>query len=105
MAGYNKKNHLDQFLYSLEMKTFKRIQMKYSLLIFCLYLFSACSSEGKKKEGVADPKNQAPSYSLVPVEKMGVATYIKLPAQLFAYQEVSIFPKVNGYVKDVHVDI
>jgi RND family efflux transporter MFP subunit len=36
---------------------------------------------------------------------MGVATYIKLPAQLFAYQEVSIFPKVNGYVKDVSVDI
>ena len=30
---------------------------------------------------------------------------IKLPGQLAAYQEVSIFPKVNGYVKDVKVDI
>ncbi len=79
--------------------------MKYSLLIFCIYLFSACSSGGNKNEGAADPKNQAPSFTLVPVEKMGVATYIKLPAQLFAYQEVSIFPKVNGYVKDVYVDI
>lgn len=30
---------------------------------------------------------------------------MKLPAQLAAYQEVSIFPKVNGYVKSVLVDI
>ena len=30
---------------------------------------------------------------------------IKLPGQLAAYQEVSIFPKVNGYVKNVLVDI
>ena len=30
---------------------------------------------------------------------------IKLPGQLAAYQEVSIFPKVNGYVKKVNVDI
>jgi membrane fusion protein, multidrug efflux system len=105
MDGYNKINHSNQFLYSLVMKTLKRIQMKYSLLIFCIYLFCACSSGGNKKEGNADPKSERPSYTVVPVEKMGVATYIKLPAQLFAYQEVSIFPKVNGYVKDVSVDI
>ena len=30
---------------------------------------------------------------------------VKLPAQLLAFQEVSIFPKVNGFVKDVAVDI
>ena len=30
---------------------------------------------------------------------------VKLPGQLLAYQEVSIYPKVNGYVKDVYVDI
>ena len=39
------------------------------------------------------------------VEKAGVTTVIKLPAQLAAYEEVSIFPKVNGYVKTVLVDI
>ncbi len=42
---------------------------------------------------------------LAAVEKSGVATLVKLPGQLFAYQEVSIYPKVNGYVKDVYVDI
>src|SRR6202012_3933736 len=30
---------------------------------------------------------------------------VKLPGQLAAWQEVSIFPKVNGYVKNVSVDI
>lgn len=79
--------------------------MKYSLLIFCLYLLSACSSGGDKKDVAADSAKADPAYALVPVEKEGVATYIKLPAQLFAYQEVNIFPKVNGYVKDVFVDI
>jgi membrane fusion protein, multidrug efflux system len=105
MDGYNKKNLFSQFLYTREMKTHKCISMKYSLLIFSLYLFSACSSGGIKKGGEADPKALAPSYALVPVKKSGVATLIKLPAQLFAYQEVSIFPKVNGYVKKVYVDI
>jgi membrane fusion protein (multidrug efflux system) len=105
MDGFNKKNPLKQFPYSPEMKSIKRIQMKYSLLIFCLYLFSACSSVGNKKDGDPDKKIQAISYSLVQVKKSGVATMIKLPAQLFAYQEVSIFPKVNGYVKVVYVDI
>lgn len=64
---------------------------------------TACSSnkEEKKEEAKAAPAN----YALATVQKGGVATTIKLPAQLVAYQEVSIFPKVNGYVKNVLVDI
>jgi membrane fusion protein (multidrug efflux system) len=86
------------------MKTKKCITMKYSVFIFFLcFLFSCSSSENKKEE--KDPKAQTPVYNLAVVKKSGVATMIKLPAQLFAYQEVSIFPKVNGYVKNVFVDI
>jgi membrane fusion protein (multidrug efflux system) len=87
------------------MKTNKRIQMKYSLIICCLFFLSACSTGGNKNEEEKDPKNLSPSYTLAVVSKSGVASLIKLPAQLFAYQEVSIFPKVNGYVKNVFVDI
>jgi membrane fusion protein, multidrug efflux system len=105
MDGYNKKNHLNQFLSTPEMKTFKIIEMKYCLLTCCLYLFSACSSDGNKKPDQVDTKSQVPDYKLATVENSGVATLIKLPAQLSAYQEVSIFPKVNGYVKKVYVDI
>jgi membrane fusion protein, multidrug efflux system len=105
MDGYNKKNHLKLSPYSLEMKTHKRVKMKYSLIIFSFYLLSACSSGGNKKDADPEVKNQAISNKVVSVKKSGVATLIKLPAQLFAYQEVSIFPKVNGYVKVVYVDI
>lgn len=64
----------------------------------------ACSA-GKtadKKEPAKTPKTV---YTLAPVQKGGVPGIIKLPAQLAAYQEVSIFPRVNGYVKEVLVDI
>jgi membrane fusion protein (multidrug efflux system) len=44
-------------------------------------------------------------YSLAKAERAPVQQVMKLPAQLAAYQEVSIFPKVNGYVRSVLVDI
>ncbi len=79
--------------------------MKYPVILFFItVLLNACSSnkEEKKQE---ENKPTAPKYQLATVEKGGVASAVKLPAQLAAYQEVSIFPKVNAYVKTVSVDI
>jgi membrane fusion protein (multidrug efflux system) len=87
------------------MKKNKIIQMRYACLIACLYLFAACSSGVNKKSEGTDEKKKVPVFTLASVEKTGVANMVKLPAQFFAYQEVSIFPKVNGYVKQVYVDI
>jgi membrane fusion protein, multidrug efflux system len=41
----------------------------------------------------------------ITLEKSALLEQVKLPAQLAAFEEVSIFPKVNGYVKDVFVDV
>src|SRR5579872_2089902 len=62
---------------------------------------------GCSDDKAADKKAAAGElhYTLATAEKRGVEEVYKLPAQLAAYQEVSIFPKVNGYVKDVLVDI
>ncbi len=68
-----------------------------------IILLAACSSN--KEEKKEEPKAVVNNYTLATVEKGGVATTTTLPAQLAAYQEVSIFPKVNGYVKNVLVDI
>src|ERR1700743_3130994 len=67
-------------------------------------LFYSCSDNNttNKKEAAVNAK---PHYVLAKVEKANVSEQLKLPAQLAAYQEVSIFPKVNGYVKTVLVDI
>ncbi|MBS1513063.1 MAG: efflux RND transporter periplasmic adaptor subunit [Bacteroidetes bacterium] len=79
--------------------------MKYFILSMAVITaVASCTTNGADKKMTA-PVAAAPQYQLAPVEKGGVSTSIKLPAQLAAYQEVSIFPKVNGYVKTVAVDI
>jgi membrane fusion protein, multidrug efflux system len=86
------------------MKIFNQMKMKGIYSILSLVLFCACSSGDTNRDN-AKIKDPAPRYTLAPIEQGGVATKIKLPAQLSAYQEVNIFPKVNGYVKEVYVDI
>ncbi|HXB95449.1 MAG TPA: efflux RND transporter periplasmic adaptor subunit [Puia sp.] len=76
------------------------------LLIALSVSVSSCSDTSAKKE----PENKtdppaAPHFVLATVERQSVNQAIKLPAQLAAYEEVSIFPKVNGYVTSVLVDI
>jgi RND family efflux transporter MFP subunit len=65
----------------------------------------ACSSGAATEKKAADKPAAIAHYELAPVKKHGVSESVKLPAQLTAYQEVSIFPKVNGYVQAVLVDI
>jgi len=71
---------------------------------FIISVISSCQSAKpeKEKDNDADKKSR---YTLSAVQTTGPSSMIKLPGQLAAFQEVSIFPKVNGYVKDVHVDI
>ena len=79
--------------------------MKKILIFISLVSLAACSSNKKNNDDPSEKKNAEPQYQFATVQKGGVATTIKLPAQLAAYEEVSIFPKVNGYVKNVLVDI
>ena len=68
-----------------------------------LFLYGCSDNKAEDKQS-ADPV-AAPHYDLVKANRQAVEQQIRLPAQLAAYQEVSIFPKVNGYVKTVLVDI
>jgi RND family efflux transporter MFP subunit len=80
--------------------------MKY-LFLLCIpvALLSSCSGKKAEAREVKPTVTTAPEYQLAMVEEGGVSTDLKLPAQLAAYQEVSIFPKVNAYVKTVSVDV
>jgi membrane fusion protein, multidrug efflux system len=88
------------------MKTNNYLYMKNFIFpgAFLVILFISCHSAKpeKAKDSEADRK---PHYALSVVQTTGPSSMIKLPGQLAAYQEVSIFPKVNGYVKNVQVDI
>ena len=75
------------------------------IVIFATTIFVYGCSDNKAADKRSDDPAAAPHYELVKATRRGVAQVFKLPAQLAAYQEVSIFPKVNGYVKTVYVDI
>jgi membrane fusion protein (multidrug efflux system) len=72
------------------------------ILLSALSLYGCSDNKDPENKSVPAPKVQ---YALVKAERRSVEQQFRLPAQLAAYQEVSIFPKVNGYVRSVSVDI
>src|ERR1700753_3152120 len=74
------------------------------IVCFAAILAYGCSDNNAAEKKTAAPPAE-PHYALATAEKTSVEQVYKLPAQLAAYQEVSIFPKVNGYVKTVSVDV
>ena len=88
------------------MKTTKYFFMKNIpfVILTMAILFNSCQS-AKPEPALEDHSGKKAIYSWTFVRKSGLSSTVKLPGQLAAYQEVSIFPKVNGYVKNVKVDI
>lgn len=78
--------------------------MKYYISIFCVYALLGCTQKKNESTENSAGKTSIADYEKVTVAAGGVASEVKLPAQLAAWQEVSIFPKLNGYVKTVTVD-
>ncbi|PSK92094.1 efflux RND transporter periplasmic adaptor subunit [Taibaiella chishuiensis] len=77
----------------------------YPILFLALCVaFAACSGPQQQGHTAAKTTKEQP-FTLATVRRGGIATRLSLPAQLAAYQEVNIFPKVNGYVQKVYVDI
>ncbi|MDE3234847.1 MAG: efflux RND transporter periplasmic adaptor subunit [Bacteroidota bacterium] len=79
--------------------------MKFKISMLAAVVFLVSCGEKKEQQNTTATKEQAPHYETVAIKQGSVASVIKLPARLVAYQEVSIFPKVNGYVTKVLVDI
>ncbi|MBS1597239.1 MAG: efflux RND transporter periplasmic adaptor subunit [Bacteroidetes bacterium] len=79
--------------------------MKYFSLFIIIIFFAIGCSDNKAENKKTASTISAPEYKTAIVEKAPVSSIVKLPAQLAAYMEISIFPKVNGYVKTVFVDI
>ncbi len=81
------------------------IMNKQTLIVFLMALFLEWGCSDNKAAENKQSAPAAPKYMLAKATPTPVEQVVKLPAQLAAYQEVSIFPKVNGYVKSVLVDI
>jgi membrane fusion protein (multidrug efflux system) len=75
-----------------------------SILIIsvAVVMLAACHSTSAEKKEVKKVKGN--KYTLSEVVKEPLSSSIQLPAVLEAYQHVSIYPRVNGFVRTVMVD-
>lgn len=80
--------------------------MKYRFVILAIpvLLATGCSGDHAADKTTA-PAASKPHFQTATVVAGGVEQEVKLPATLAAFLQVSIFPKVNGYVTDVRVDV
>src|SRR5271169_3231596 len=79
--------------------------MKYRsyLLIAVIGLFAACSGNQKPVDLTKQTK-QPDKYEFGSVSEKALSSSASLPGQLVPFNEVNIFPKVNGFVKQLFVD-
>lgn len=76
-------------------------------VLFVILCFSLSSCSKSEKSEVSDSKQSASSQEEVEIVKVCSANLrktIRIPSELVAFREVSIYPKVQGFVKSVNVD-
>ncbi|SHM09089.1 efflux RND transporter periplasmic adaptor subunit [Mucilaginibacter sp. OK098] len=80
--------------------------MKYRpyLLIAVTCFFAACTGNQKPVDITKETKQSANKYKFGTVAEQALSSSARLPGQLNPYNEVNLFPKVNGFVKKLFVD-
>jgi len=81
-------------------------EMKYKVIILAVLACSLAGCSGNHKPvDLADTKKLvANPYQTGTVTEKALSGAARLPGQLQAFYEVNIFPKVNGFVKNLYVD-
>jgi membrane fusion protein, multidrug efflux system len=80
--------------------------MKYRsyLLIAVTSLFAACSGNQKPVDLTGETTKNPSKYEFGAVSEKALSSSASLPGQLVPFNEVNLFPKVNGFVKQLFVD-
>jgi membrane fusion protein (multidrug efflux system) len=81
------------------------MKVKYVVLLSSISLMAACAGNQKPVD-LTETKStkKASAYETGKVAEKALSSEARLPGQLKAYNEVNLFPKVNGFVKTVFVD-
>lgn len=66
--------------------------------------FAACSGNQKPVDLTAEKTAPGKKYQIGAVTEKALNSSARLPGQLNPYNEVNLFPKVNGFVKELFVD-
>jgi len=80
--------------------------MKYRpyLILVIAGFFAACSGNNKPVDLTAQAKEHVNKYQFASVSEKALSSSARLPGQLIPFNEVNLFPKVNGFVKQLFVD-
>src|SRR5580700_644244 len=73
------------------------------ILITVIVFFAACSGNQKPVDLTVKTK-QSSKYQFGIVAEKALSSSARLPGQLVPFNEVNLFPKVNGFVKQLFVD-
>ncbi|WP_121809020.1 efflux RND transporter periplasmic adaptor subunit [Mucilaginibacter kameinonensis] len=82
------------------------MKLKYIILLSSISLMAACAGNQKPVDLTENKKStpKATEYETGKVAEKALSSEARLPGQLKPYNEVNLFPKVNGFVKTVFVD-
>jgi membrane fusion protein (multidrug efflux system) len=80
------------------------MKLKLIILAAATTLFAACGGNQKPVDLTGDQKQTTAKYEVGTIAEKVLSTTARLPGQLNPYNEVNLFPKVNGFVKKVLVD-
>ena len=80
------------------------MKYKFISLIAVSGLFAACSSNQKPVDITGQQQQGGKKYETGKISEKALSSYVRLPGQLRPFNEVNLFPKVNGFVKQIYVD-
>src|SRR5258705_3576527 len=77
-----------------------------AILIASLMLFKSSPNRGKPQEArsATDKAAQTPTVTAAHVVSKDVDRQLRLPGELRAYQDVALYPKIQGFVEEINVD-
>ena len=78
-----------------------------SRILFALLACAGCdnaSEATQPAQATAPQENAVPTLEVVPVVAQRLETTTRLPAEIYAYESVALYPRVSGFVDEVLVD-
>lgn len=78
--------------------------MKRTIIIAIAALLMASCGSHHPVDMAKDKADVTPHFETVQVEKDSISSVVRIPGLLKPFEKVDIYPRVNGFVKDMYVD-
>ncbi|WP_316831479.1 efflux RND transporter periplasmic adaptor subunit [Pedobacter aquatilis] len=81
------------------------MKIKFIPVLILMTVLAACSGGNKPVDISPEKSNKEAKYETVKVEEQALSSYTRIPGVLKPFNQVNIFPKANGFVKNILVDL